>query len=208
MNAKLAPKPFPLALPPSLVSYNELFVREPAEAIKRLENQFRKREYDPICALMLAWFYRETGDMSAAESYSQKARLFSPGSPFLAYSPYYLDHPDLFDADVPKDAYENELSAFYVDRTLSLDELIERLSSSDAGKISLQDADNGTPSEWNDGSGGAGEDYFATETLAKIYESQGKLEEAAKVYEQLMSTKPAKTDEYREKIEALRATGE
>lgn len=207
MDHKQALKPFPLTLPPSLVSYNELFVREPAEAIKRLENQFRKREYDPVCALLLAWFYRETGDVDTSDAYSLKARFFSPGSPFMAYSPFYLDHPEQFEAEVPQDAYENELPGFYVDRTLSLDELIERLSSGDASKISLQESDGSVPVENRDGSENAGEDLFATETLAKIYESQGKLEAAAKVYEQLMVSKPAKSDEYRDKVESLRTAG-
>lgn len=206
MKPKQAPKPFPLTLPPSLVSYNELFVREPAEALKRLENQFRKREYDPVCALLLAWFHREMGDLESSGAYSQKARLFSPGSPFLAHSPYYLDHPEQFETVVPTDAYEIELPGFYVDRTLSLDELIERLSSADAGKITLHDTDGSASGEWNDGSSESDGNEFATETLAKIYESQGKLEEAAKVYEQLMANTPSKTDEYLVKIEALRAT--
>lgn len=207
MNPKQANRPFPLALPPSLVSYNELFVREPVEAIKRLENQFRKREYDPVCALLLAWFYREAGDVDTSDAFAQKARLFSPGSPFLAYSPFYLDHPENFDAVVTQEAYESDLPGFYVDRTLSLDELIERLSSGDAGKISLQEADGSSPVENRDNSDGADENLFATETLAKIYESQGKFDAAAKVYEQLMVSKPSKSDEYRDKIESLRAAG-
>jgi tetratricopeptide (TPR) repeat protein len=196
-------------LPPSLESYNELFTREPSEAIKRLENQFRKREYDPVCAILLAWFYKGVGDSATASDYAVKAKLFAPGSPSLAFSPYHLDHPEHFDANLPLDAYSGELPGFFVDRTLSLDELIERLSSGDSGKITLQETrvtqsmDADSPVEER-----SDNHVFATETLAKIYESQGELEKAAQVYELLLERSPDKAGEYSLKVEALRSGNE
>jgi len=199
-------RPFPLPLPPSLESYNELFMREPYESIKRLENQFRKREFDPVCSILLAWFYHVVGSGDIARDYAIKAKLYSPGSPFLMFGPYYLEHPENFEAIVPQDVYEGEKPGFYVDRTLSLDELIERLSSGDNSKIVLNDgaaaAQQQTESTSTDQSK---EEVFVSETLATIYESQGELSKAAEVYELLIVSKPDKADYYNLKIESLRS---
>lgn len=206
MDNRQGHRPFPLPLPPSLQSYSELFQREPHEAIKRLENQLRKREYDPVCTILLAWFHKEIGDSSTASYYAIKAKLFAPGSPFLSFSSYYLDHSDQFDASVPLDAYEGELPGFFVDRTLSLDELIERLSSGDNSKISLQESHTEpvSDSETIIGDSADGQ-LLATETLAKIYEAQGAHEKAAQVYEALMAKNPGKADEYLNIIASLRS---
>jgi tetratricopeptide (TPR) repeat protein len=199
-------QPFPLPLPPSLASYNDLFMREPQEAIKRLENQFRKREFDPVCSILLAWFYHEVGNRKIATEYAIKAKLYSPGSPLLMFSSYYLDHPEKFEAFVPVDVYEGEKPGFFVDRTLSLDELIERLSSGDNSKIVLNDGS--TPASGQSEpmvTEGPVTEVFATETLATIYESHGELEKAAQVYDQLIASKPEKADYFRLKIESLRS---
>lgn len=199
-------RPFPLQLPPSLESYNELFVREPHEAIKRLENQFRKREFDPICALLLAWFYYATEDRKTAQDYALKATLFSPGSPFLMYSSYYLEHPHNVEASIPQDVYAGELPGFFVDRNLSLDELIDKLSSGDNSKIMMPDGlaqvnTHTLPSLTDNQT----EELFATETLANIYESQGELKKAVQVYEMLIINKPEKAAAFSLKIELLKS---
>jgi tetratricopeptide (TPR) repeat protein len=207
MDKNLDLQSFPLPLPPSLESYNELFMREPHEAIKRLEAQFRKREFDPICAVLIAWFYYEIGDHKIAGEYSLKAKLCSPGSPFLMYSPYYLDHPLKFEATIPQDVYEGELPGFFVDRTLSLDELIDKLSSGESSKIVMQDGSSHVQLQTDlNPTENTHEEVFATETLARIYESQGELKKAAQVYEILIGSKPEKAEEYSLKIASLKAT--
>ncbi len=206
MDKRQGPRPFPLPLPPSLQSYSDLFQREPAEAIKRLENQLRKREYDPVCAILLAWFHKESGDDATAHFYATKAKLFAPGSPFMSFSSYYLDQRDQFEAYVPLDAYDGELPGFFVDRTLSLDELIERLSNGENSKISLQESppDHIPDSEVHH-ENPLDDQLLATETLAKIYETQGAFEKAAQVYEALLTKNEDKADEYLEKIASLRS---
>ncbi len=199
-------RPFPFPLPPSLESYNDLFMREPIKAIKRLENQFRKREFDPVCSILLAWFHREVGAVDSSRDYAIKAKLYSPGSPFLMFSPYYLEHPDNFEAVVPQDVYEGEKPGFYVDRTLSLDELIERLSSGDNSKIVLNDETAASHGQTDSTSTEQSkQELFVSETLATIYESQGELGKAAEVYERLIASKPDKADYYNHKIESLRS---
>jgi tetratricopeptide (TPR) repeat protein len=207
MEKNLELRPFPIPLPPSLESYNELFLRDPNEAIKRLENQFRKREFDPVVALLLAWFYHVTGEHKASVDYALKAKLYSPGSPFLMFSPYYLDHPEKFEAKVPQDVHEGEQPGFFVERTLSLDELIDKLSSGDNSKIVLQDGATQTSgsSEAISTDVENGE-IFATETLAKIYESQGELTKATQVYELLIASKPEKAEEYGLRIKHLKSS--
>ena len=205
MDNQRGPQPFPLPLPASLLSYNELFPREPAETVRRLEQQFKKREFDPVCALLLAWFHHETGDVAKASLYAVKAKLMAPGSPFFRFTPYYLDHPEQFEARVPEAPFEGELPGFFVDRMLSLDELIERLSGGDVNRISLQEGRSGALSE-TEGlvtEPEAGH-VFATETLAAIYESQGEREKAAQVYALLRERLPERADVFTQKIESLR----
>jgi len=196
---------FPLPLPASLASYNELFVKSPDEAIKRLEAQFKKRVSDPICAVLLAWFYYQTEQTDKALDYAVKAKVFAPGSPGMNFAPYFLEHPSGFDAWIPDTPYTTELPGFYVDRALSLDELIERLSSAEASKIMITEHGN------SDTEVDLGEDNppitpFATETLAGIYEKQGEIDLAIVVYEQLLSNGGDKTEHYQGKIEQLRSS--
>lgn len=197
-------KTFPLPLPASLSSYNELFVKSPAEAIKRLEAQFKKRLSDPICAILLAWFYYQTGDREKALDYAVKAKVFAPGSPSLSFAPYFLEHPSGFEAWTPETAYSIELPGFFVDRALSLDELIERLSAADSSKITLTDHAS-RDSEVNFDDHTPSTESLATYTLADIYEKQGEIDRAISVYEQLFNQGGEKSEFYRTKIEVLRS---
>jgi tetratricopeptide (TPR) repeat protein len=198
-------KTFPLPLPASLSSYNELFAKSPNDAIKRLEAQFKKRLGDPICAVLLAWFYYQTSQRQKAMEYAVKAKVFAPGSPSMGFAPYFLEHPSGFEAWTPETAYSIELPGFFVDRALSLDELIERLSSADSSKIVLTEHSSvETDMSFNDHPS-AGGSILATETLAGIYEKQGETQLAISVYRQLLDQGGEKSDYYRSKIEALQS---
>ena len=83
MNRSHLPAPFPLPLPESLKSYDDLFQRDPEEAVRRLETQARKRGPDAVCALLLAWFHLHLGNRTEALEQAARARSFAPGSLFL-----------------------------------------------------------------------------------------------------------------------------
>jgi len=195
---------FPLTLPTSLVSYNELYQQDSEEAIKRLEAQAKKRGNDPLCYMLLAWFYLHTGNREMAYDQARKARCFAPGSPFLEYVVYMLEHPDGFDVKVPEHPFEGELPGFFMDRALSLDELIERLSDSDSTRFSMSESRSPSTTVEFDAQD-ADDRFFATETLAKIYESQGETGKAIAVYERLLETDPDKSDHFAQHIERLRS---
>lgn len=194
---------FPLTLPASLISYNEMFQQDASEAIKRLEAQAKKRGNDPLCYLLLAWFYLHTGNREKAYDQSRKARCFAPGSPFLEYVVYMLEHPDGFDVNVPDHPFEGELPGFFMDRALSLDELIERLSDSDSTRFTMSESRTTTSIDFD--AQDADDSFFATETLAKIYESQGEKSKAIAVYERLLETDPDKSDLFTQHIERLKS---
>lgn len=196
--------PFPLPLPASLASYNELFVKSPDEAIKRLEAQFKKRVSDPVCSVLLAWFYYQTKQTEKAMEYAVKAKVFAPGSPSMSFAPYYLEHPSGFDAWTPDHTYSTELPGFFVDRVLSLDELIERLSSAESSKIMITEHSD-VPVDAETEQGDTPIAPYATETLANIYEKQGETELASAIYEILLSKGGDKADHYRAKLNQLRS---
>jgi hypothetical protein len=198
-------RPFPLPLPASLASYNELFVKSPEEAIKRLEAQFKKRVSDPVCSVVLSWFYYQTDQPKRAMEYAVKAKFFAPGSPSMSFAPYFLEHPTGFEAWTPEHTYSTELPGFFVDRALSLDELIERLSSAESSKIMITEhSDVSVDTEIEQGEGPIAP--YATETLANIYEKQGETELALAIYEILLTKGGDKADHYQSKIDQLRST--
>ncbi len=194
--------PFPLPLPASLKSYDDMFQRAPREAVRRLEAQSKKRGNDAVCSLLLAWFHHQLGDGTLAREQVARARSFAPGSLFMEFASYRLFHPDGFEAWLPDDPQMGHAPGFFVERTLSLDELIERLSDSDAARITLSETPPDVDADLSQSPFAAEE--MATETLAAIYEKQGKLDEAAVVYERLLKAHPDREAHFRERLNHIR----
>jgi tetratricopeptide (TPR) repeat protein len=183
-------KTFPFTLPKSLESHLELFEKDAAKAIHSLERHLKRRAYDAVGHLLLAWFYHSNGDRESAQELAIKAKTFAPGSPFFENLPYYFSHPKGFDAwlpDTANDYYTIMRSApkknrLYVD----LDGLISKLSAIESSKIEVKDDAPVNPAK----SVQNYVDEIATETLARIYEGQNELEKAIKVYQKIKERQP------------------
>lgn len=218
-------KPFPLPLPPSLASYHEFFFREPEECLRRLEMQIKRRGYDAVGCLLMSWLYLQRGDENKGFEYARLAKAAGPGSRMMDFAPYLVQHEKAFDAWLPEQAYAGELSAFFVDRTLNLDDLIEKLSLAESTRITLNDpvspalpggssSDIGStpkgPSTTNDNASpepASDEvnliDEIYTETMARIFELQGNYAKAIDILERLKLKDPERASYFQEKIDQL-----
>jgi len=194
----------PFDIPKSLASYAEHFEENPKKATQRLEKHLKKRGPDAVGRLLLSWFYHLQEKNDAALDEALKARIFTPGSPFLRKLHYYLSHPKLFEAWTPQRDAGRDVSTPVSDRRdplLDLDSLIQKLSSVESKKIRPQ-----SPTFEESKESGKVEkevDDIVSETLAKIHEQQGKIEAAIRSYQQLKKIKKEKNDYYDEQIERL-----
>lgn len=134
-----------------------------------------------------------------------KARCFAPGSPLFENVHYYLLHPHKFNAIVPHQ--KNNLPPSSQDQNhsnfdLNLEKLISRLSAADSLKVELppevpagEQEDLSKPSRMvND---------IASETLALIYEKQGKYAQSIESLKTMQKVKPASADQYQKDIARL-----
>ncbi len=193
----------PFELPESLKSHVELYDTDAEKAILKLERHLKRRGYDAVGYMLLSWFYYRRGDKKQAANCAVRARVYATGSPFFDYLPYFLEHPDGLDAWRPhipafvSGSYDTiPENGIHVD----LDHLIKRLSEAETKKIRLKKDNKDEKPEARLPVG----DGIATETLAKIYESQEKYKQAIEVYEKISRRDPAKADHCREQIERLK----
>ncbi|HLR25263.1 MAG TPA: hypothetical protein VK112_05305 [Fodinibius sp.] len=197
----------PFEIPQSLVSYAEQFEQDPQKAMRRLEKQLSKRGADAVGYFLLAClFYRQDQQKRAIEA-ALKARVFAPGSPFFQRFHYFLSHPRTFEAWTPNTPVAS--SSEFIDHSgpiLDLDSLIEKLSEAKAQKIdSKRDTSDSAGSSANISTD---VDGIYSETLARIYEDQGKLDTAIHSYRQLKKIKPKKKDHFDQQIERLQKLAE
>lgn len=199
----------PFELPKSLASYAEQFDRHPLKTISRLKSHLNKRGGNALGYFLLSWFYHVQGQEDEAVTYSLRAKILAPGSPFFEKLHYYLSHPQTFEAwtpsvessGTPRPAQDKKVS---LEPVLDLDQLISRLSEIDSGKIS-------PPAESKDPEtldrrikeSHPEVDSIVSETLAGIHESQGKTEAAIRTYKRLKQLNSDKKGFYDEKISSL-----
>lgn len=195
----------PFKLPKSLVSYAEHFEQHPLKAINRLERQLNKRGPDAVGYFLLAWFYHLQNRNEEAITQALKAKICAPGSPFFDKLHYYLVHPETFDAWTPESGRSgNSKSAGSDTETgpvLNLDALIEKLADVESERITLKPGKGEKSSPHSD----PGEtDDIASDTLANIHETQGKMEAAIRTYTRLKKLNKHKEEFYEEKISELK----
>src|SRR5699024_579915 len=192
----------PFDIPESLVSYAKHFERDTHRATQRLEKQLDKRGPDAVGYMLLSWFLYRQDKHERAVDMALKAHTFAPGSTFIQNFHYYLSHPDLFDAWTPK-ARVNSASVRHEQSgpILNLDRLIEKLSKADAQKMepdfSAAKEEDTSINIDTDAEG------IYSETLAKIYEDQGKFDTAIHSYKQLKARKPDKDEYFNQQVERL-----
>lgn len=203
---------FPFEIPPSLYSYLEKFDEQPERVTEKLAHHLSRRGQDPIGQFLLAWFYLHQEDKESALKHAIKAKAFAPGSPLLEYLPYFIRHPETFNAWQPSTKSPDDQiteSVFsqprYPDSDMDLDTLIEEISKVDPEnlrKVHSESPDE--ESEQKDLSAGTDDvEDIVSETLADIYEKQNQFQQAIRVYRQLIELHPEKEDTYLQSINRL-----
>lgn len=199
----------PFEIPKSLNSYAEQFEKEPAKAISRLKKQLKKRGPDAVGHFLLAWFFHLRDKNEEAVEQALNARIYAPGSPFFQKLHYYLSHPQIFEAWIPKTSNppktRSTVSANNPGPVLNnLDSLIARLSKVESKRIRPEDLPEGESIEKKPDD----VDDIVSETLASIHEKQGKIGAAIDIYKRLRALNPEKSDYYNSEITRLKSREE
>ncbi len=202
---------FPFEIPPSLYSYLEKFEDDPKGITKKLEDHLDRRGQDPIGEFLLAWFYLHQDKKEAALVHGIKAKAYAPGSPLMEHLPYFIRHPETFNAWQPTSQSSDHQvteSVFahprYPNSLDDLDELIEQISQVNPKKLrKRQQKEFEEPEEHSHGVEADEVDDIISETLADIYEKQNRFERAIHVYQQLMQIYPDHEEVYRNAIDRL-----
>src|SRR5699024_5932679 len=194
----------PFQIPESLASYVEQYEANPKKTIDRFKKQLERRGSDAIGFFILAWFYHQQAEKEKALKYAVKAKTLAPGSPFLEKAPYFLSHPQLFDAwqsdaSTPIGGH----SKFSSPSKSGLNSLIERLSNAGAKKIKVDysPGDNKTKNQQPFDEKEVEE--IVSETLAKVHGQQGNNSTAPYMYKTLRETNKDRSDFYEKKIKEL-----
>lgn len=197
-------KKLPFEIPESLKSYVVTFGESQAKGIANLEQYLARRRIDAVGYFLLAVLYNAAERPEDAKSAANKARALAPGSKIMEQLQYFLTHPDGFNAWIPDN--DNQVapakSLRKQDRTeisIDLETLISRLTKASGKRIKIKDE----PSVELFQTEGVDAGELATPTLAKIYERQGKIEEAIRVYQKLIAARPAEAPKFKKEITKL-----
>lgn len=195
-------------VPKSYQIYSDQFESDPDGTIEKLEQHIEKRNIGAVGYYFLAIFCHKAGHISKATNYALSARIHAPGSPVFEKLPYYMQHPDTFDAWVPgseKSLVKKEV--FKTSRShpiQDLDDLISKLSGVESKRIRFTETKPDDDNKKDLSERSAYVDDIFTETLALIHEKQGNYEDAITVYKQLRKTDPSKQEHFDDQIFRLR----
>jgi len=193
-------------LPHSYQIYLDQFDSDPEGTLTKLENHVTKRNSGAVGYYILAVLSRNAGRASDAVKFALSAKIMAPGSEFFRRIPYFIQHPDYFEAWVP-DRPARGNGSFKKQETQSthpikdLDQLISRLSEAETKRIRVPKADVDAKKSVEDLSKRSADvDDIVTETLALIHEKQGNHQAAIKVFKQLRLANSSKRDHYDSQI--------
>lgn len=191
----------PFNLPESLQGYVKTFQSSPKKGIANLEQYVSKRRLDPVGYFLLAILLHENGQEFEALKAATKAKALAPGSALMENLQYYLSHPKGFEAWVPpqKRAESNNRRKTSSELSIDLDTLISRLTRAGSKRIKISENSNG----FNLDTESAEVEKLATPTLALIYERQGKIDEALRVYMDLIQLRPENKAHFQSQIERI-----
>ena len=198
----------PFNIPQSLASYVDKFDEDPEKITLKLSKHVKKRDPDAVGHFLLAWFYHVQQKNQLAIKEALVAKTYAPGSPLMEHLHYFLVHPELFDAVVPKVEYDSAPKLQQANRTspiLDLDRLIEMLEAVESQRIQIPvDGDEFDDSDLSAESTEV--EDIVSETLAKIHVVQGNKKEAIKMYERLIVANEDKAEIYTSEISKLKET--
>lgn len=193
-------------MPESYQIYLDQFYSDPEGTLTKLENHVTKRNSGAIGYYILAVLSRTAGRSSDAVKFALSAKILAPGSEFFRRLPYFIQHPDYFDAWIPDKSSQNNGSkkvkeAQSTHPIKDLDMLISKLSEAETQGIRLPEKDTDPKKSAEDLSKRSADvDDIVTETLALIHEKQGNYPAAIKVFKQLRLAKSSKREHYDEQI--------
>jgi len=187
-------------VPDSYQIYFEQFESDPQGTIKKLENHVTRRNSGAVGYYLLAILCRKAGNLSDAVKFALSAKILAPGSKFFNRLPYYIQHPDLFEAWVPEKNLPSTLAGEHKTHSHpigDLDQLISRLSGIETRRIKISE-DKTNDEDLSKSS--ANVDDIVTETLALIHEKQGSYKAAINVYKQLRLANTSQKERYDREI--------
>jgi len=190
-------------VPESYKIYFDQFENDPEGTLKKLEHHVSRRDSGAIGYYLLAALSRKAGDQQAALRFALTAKILAPGSTFFNRLPYFIQHPDMFEAWLPDDYRPSGDSFSDANKTDSnhpiadLDLLISKLSSAEKKRINVSES---TPDSQDLSESSANVDDIVTETLAIIHENQDNYEAAMNVYKQLRLANKSKREYYERQI--------
>lgn len=177
----------------------EQFESDPDKNIERLELHLKKLGMDAVGYFVLALMYHKTGNTMLANQNALKAKCYAPGSPLFSNLHYFLLHPQKFDAKVPaQHTYSSTIPNQKNDFDINLDSLISKLSAADTLKVQLPSHLTDVHTDLSLPAQMVGD--IASETLALIYEKQGKFNEAIEALQILQKVRPKQAGKYQDDI--------
>lgn len=193
-------------IPKSYQSYLEQFEADPEKAIERLEKRVEKRQSGAVGYFFLSWLYIKNGNREKAIESALKAKVLAPGSRFMERLPYFVQHPQSFNAWQPlitKSESRKEIHFIKQGYPIQdLDRLITKLSSIERKKL-IQEEKESKQADLSSES--IAVEDIVTETLAVIHEKQKNYSAAINTYRRLSEDKPEKQEHYDEQIERLKS---
>lgn len=192
-------------IPKSYQSYLEQFEADPEKAISRLEKRVEKRQSGAVGYFFLSWLYIKNRNKEKALEAALKAKVLAPGSKFMDRLPYFVQHPQSFNAWQPlitKSESRKEIRFINQGYPIQdLDQLITKLSSVERKHVNFGDMKK---EETDLSKESIAVEDIVTETLAVIHEKQSNYTAAIKSYKQLSKENPAKKEYYSEQIERIK----
>lgn len=193
-------------IPKSYQSYLEQFETDPEKAIERLEKRVEKRQSGSVGYFFLSWLYIKNSNREKAIEAALKAKVLAPGSRFMERLPYFVQHPQSFNAWQPmitKSESRKEIHFIKQGYPIQdLDRLITKLSSIERKNFNQEDIE-GKQDDLSRKS--IAVEDIVTETLAVIHEKQKNYTAAINTYRRLSEDNPEKQQHYDEHIERLKS---
>ena len=193
-------------VPESYQIYLDQFDSDPEGTITKLENHVSKRNSGAVGYYILAVLSRDAGRAADAVRYALSAKIMAPGSEFFRRLPYFIQHPDYFNAWVPDRPAkthtrkkQQETQSTHPIR--DLDQLISKLSEAETKRIRVPKEDVDAEKSTEDLSQRSADvDDIVTETLALIHEKQGNYTAAINVFKRLRLANSSEREHYDEQI--------
>lgn len=191
--------------------------KDPDAVLSELEHELPRSPQDPVLYLKLAVTCRQKGLLEEALEAAWRASVFAPGSALMRSLPYYIAHPDGFDAPAPPEMHDGEPSVggrVSMDSSgLSLpdlDEMIDKLLNLEhQGRIRIGQHEDAEAERGRDRRKSVmeepsedGELGLASLTLVDILGRQGKHAQALALLERIMARDDGSGN--REQFEARR----